>query len=189
MAFDLYFSDLHLGRYLEMWLPANLIFDEFAVRLEIEDSGTAVPHIVVTNGYTTATGFNGFIVEFPADFAAFSPMLLIAAADALERRASTMTLPGGVPLHLELAKQIAAPDDLATVDTDLRGYLTRAVQDVGPYLHGERFVAYLWQEGRSMEYDGATTSSTGALEHEAFHSWHGRGLKPATQADARSLGS
>ena len=35
-----------------------------------------------------------------------------------------------------------------------------------------------------MEYDGGCTSSLGALRHEAFHSWWGRGVKPASQADA-----
>jgi aminopeptidase N len=34
-----------------------------------------------------------------------------------------------------------------------------------------------------MEYDGATTSSVPALEHEVFHSWFGRGIKPARAAD------
>jgi aminopeptidase N len=34
-----------------------------------------------------------------------------------------------------------------------------------------------------MEYDGATTSAVGALEHETFHSWFGRGVKPARASD------
>jgi hypothetical protein len=34
-----------------------------------------------------------------------------------------------------------------------------------------------------MEYDGATTASVDALEHEVFHSWFGRGVKPARASD------
>jgi aminopeptidase N len=34
-----------------------------------------------------------------------------------------------------------------------------------------------------MEYDGATTGSEGSLEHEVFHSWFGRGVKPASARD------
>jgi aminopeptidase N len=34
-----------------------------------------------------------------------------------------------------------------------------------------------------MEYDGATTASVRALEHEVFHSWFGRGVKPARASD------
>jgi aminopeptidase N len=34
-----------------------------------------------------------------------------------------------------------------------------------------------------MEYDAATTASVPALEHEVFHSWFGRGVKPARASD------
>ena len=34
-----------------------------------------------------------------------------------------------------------------------------------------------------MEYDGATTTCAPALEHEVFHSWFGRGVKPACASD------
>ena len=48
----------------------------------------------------------------------------------------------------------------------------------GPYLHGNRFVAFFNGSG-GMEYEGGTTTSTGALLHETFHSWFARGIKPA----------
>ena len=44
-------------------------------------------------------------------------------------------------------------------------------------------MAVLWGAGRGMEYDGATTASVAALEHEVFHSWFGRGVKPARASD------
>ena len=34
-----------------------------------------------------------------------------------------------------------------------------------------------------MEYEGGTTTATGPLSHETFHSWFARGVKPAAQAD------
>jgi hypothetical protein len=34
-----------------------------------------------------------------------------------------------------------------------------------------------------MEYDGACTAAPDAIEHEVFHSWWARGLKPASQND------
>ena len=53
----------------------------------------------------------------------------------------------------------------------------------GPWVHGDTFWAFVWGPGRGMEYDGATTASVPALEHEVFHSWFGRGVKPARAAD------
>jgi hypothetical protein len=35
-----------------------------------------------------------------------------------------------------------------------------------------------------MEYDGGTTTASGNLKHETYHTWWGRGLKPASQNDA-----
>ena len=49
-------------------------------------------------------------------------------------------------------------------------------------MHGNRFVAFFNGSG-GMEYEGGTTTSTGALPHETFHSWYARGIKPASQAD------
>jgi hypothetical protein len=34
-----------------------------------------------------------------------------------------------------------------------------------------------------MEYEGGCTATPGSLQHEAHHSWWGRGAKPASQAD------
>ena len=34
-AFNFGFTDLGAGRYLESWMPANLIFDQFALDLEL----------------------------------------------------------------------------------------------------------------------------------------------------------
>ena len=50
-------------------------------------------------------------------------------------------------------------------------------------MHGDTFWAFVWGHGRGMEYDGATTASVPALEHEVLHSWFGRGVKPARAAD------
>jgi aminopeptidase N len=50
-------------------------------------------------------------------------------------------------------------------------------------MHGDRFTTVIWAAERGMEYDGATTASVPALEHEVFHSWFGRGIKPARASD------
>ena len=66
--------------------------------------------------------------------------------------------------------------------TSSPGWRTTAAR-YGPWVHGDTFWAFVWGHGRGMEYDGATTASVPALEHEVFHSWFGRGVKPARAAD------
>jgi aminopeptidase N len=54
---------------------------------------------------------------------------------------------------------------------------------MGKWDHGDDCIVYVWKGSRSMEYDGSTTTALGALDHEIFHSWFGRGVKPASQND------
>ena len=93
-----------------------------------------------------------------------------------------MTLPvSGTTMTIEAWKPVASAVDLAARIADIGGWLTANETSTGPYLHGSRFVAFLHVGG--MEYDGGTTTSVSPLRHETFHSWWGRGLKPASQAD------
>lgn len=72
--------------------------------------------------------------------------------------------------------------NLTTEINNIKTLLTDNENDCGVYLHDDRFVAFFDGSG-GMEYEGGTTTSTGALLHETFHSWFARGLKPASQAD------
>jgi hypothetical protein len=72
--------------------------------------------------------------------------------------------------------------NLATQLATLEMLLADNENAYGAYLHGSRFVAFFNGSG-GMEYEGGTTTSTGALLHETFHSWYARGIKPAGQAD------
>lgn len=184
LAWDFWFSDLEPARYLEMWLPANLIYDRFDLRLEIELAGAA-PHVLVTNGQSTELNPNRWSIAFSGHTTALSPMLLVLPAEQVESRVASVRLPGrAADLRLELHKPPGGRADLAQVEQMAREYLVFNATHVGPYDHGDRFTAYLWDnQQRSMEYDGATTTSVEALEHELFHSWYGRGVKPASQND------
>ncbi len=184
LSWDLWLSDLKPARYLEMWLPANLIYDRFQLSLEIALVGAAREHAVITNGRTTRRGMNHWLVECPPHFTALSTMLLIHPQDQLASRAAHMSLPGtGSDLRLDLFALRAAEIDLAPAEELLRQLIADNVRRIGPYMHEDRFTAFLWQSERSMEYEGATTSSIEALEHEVFHSWFARGVKPASQND------
>ncbi len=185
LYFDFWFSDLFAGRYLEMWLPSNLIWDTFALDLTVRIDNSAFEHRLLANGARTVLGPNHWQIQYPSHYTALSPMLLIASADRIEARAGNVNLPGTGPVALEIVKLTSNPDDLAAVEASLQGYLTEFAASTGPYAHGNRFTAFIWTNTtRSMEYEGATTSTTGALEHETFHSWYARGVRPATQQDS-----
>ena len=169
LIFDLWMSDLHPGRYLESWIPAPLCHDRFALTIDLEISGTSLPHAVFANGEYTATG-----VRYDPSFTSLSPMLVIAPESRVE-----VDETGGVTVA-----KLAGPEiDLGECNSMIREFLDHDREVFGEYAFGDTFLAYLWATTRGMEYDGATTSSVGALEHEVLHSWFGRGVKPAAAND------
>ena len=85
-------------------------------------------------------------------------------------------------MTIDAWKLASSPTDLAIQIDDLKTHLATNENSTGPYIHGHRFVAFFHVGG--MEYEGGTTTRTGALRHETFHSWWGRGMKPASQPDA-----
>ncbi|HEY0060651.1 MAG TPA: hypothetical protein VGC21_00945 [Telluria sp.] len=176
-------SDLNRARYAEAWLPVNLIFDQFALTLEVSLTGTFAPHSVISNAAMTMLGANHWRLAFPARFSALSPMLEIRATDTLEMQTDTTLLPvSGATVTLEGWKPAGSATNLSNALNTLKTLLADNENDYGPYLHGNRFVAFFNGSG-GMEYEGGTTTSTGALGHETFHSWFARGIKPSSQAD------
>lgn len=183
LAFNFGFTDLGAGRYLEAWIPANLIFDQFELRLTLRILNTAVAHTLITNGTVTSLGVNNWSVTYPARFTALSTLLELRATDTLSKQSGTTLLPvSGVTVTIDVWKLASSSTDLAAQLANLKTFLTSNENAIGPYIHGNRFVAFLNVGG--MEYEGGTTSGPGALKHETFHSWFARGLKPASQPDA-----
>lgn len=184
LAVNFGFTDLAAARYLEAWVPANLIWDQYAVNLELQVTGTAIAHRVITNGTIAALGTNHWRVAFPDRTTALSTLVEVRASDTLSSSSTTVTLPvSGKVVTIEVFKLAAnAAVNLATVSSNIATWLVENENSAGRYLHDNRFVAFIIQGG--MEYDGGCTSSPGALRHEVFHSWWGRGVKPASQPDA-----
>jgi hypothetical protein len=183
LAFNFGFTDLGAGRYLEAWVPANLIFDQFELQLELRINNSAVAHSVISNGAITALAFNHWRLAFPGRFTALSPMLELRATDTLQSSTTTTVLPvSGGTVAIECWKLASSGVNLATQAAAITTLLANNETAYGPYLHGGRFVAFFTSAG-GMEYEGGTTTSSGALAHETFHSWFARGIKPASQAD------
>jgi hypothetical protein len=180
LRFSFGLSDLNAGRYLEAWLPANLIFDQFSIHLDVEVINTVAGHSVITNGQVTGLGTNHWAIDFPARFTALSPLLELRASDSLQSQSGAVALPvSGLNVAVEAWKLSGAAFDLAAQINLLKNFLVANENDYGPYVHGNRFVAFFNVGG--MEYEGGTTTSASALLHETFHSWFARGIKPSGQ--------
>ncbi len=174
--FNFGFTDLGGGRYLEAWVPANLIYDRFSLRLDVRIRNSSTPHVAIANGDAAEVSRNHWRIRFPDTFTALSPMLQLHPRDSVEFASANSG-----KRSIEAWKFRSSPVNLAEQLTNIKRWIDRNERNVGVYPHGDRFVALLHKGG--MEYDGACTASPDALEHEVFHSWWGRGLKPASQND------
>lgn len=183
LAFNFGFTDLGAGRYLEAFVPANLIFDQFELSLQLQLTGTAVAHTPISNGSVTDLGVNHWRIDFPPRYSALSPLLELRASDSLQSHTLNTVLPvSGTNVAISAWKLGSNAANLVNQANAIAGFLTDNENSSGRYIHGNRFTAFIHQGG--MEYEGATTTGTGPLRHETFHSWWARGLKPASQADA-----
>ncbi|MDA8303185.1 MAG: hypothetical protein M0005_16985 [Actinomycetota bacterium] len=188
VRWDLWMSDLEPGRYLEMWLPANLCHDRLAIELSVEVAGAGRRHVLLANGeINEAVPGRRWSVRYPPSYTALSPLLVLAPAEevVLRRRETSVA---GLPMSVTVAclAGAGAAADPASADSaaaDVTAWLSYFAARYGRWAHSSRFVAVVWGSDRGMEYDGATTSSPHALEHEVFHSWFGRGVKPARASD------
>jgi hypothetical protein len=84
LYFEFWFSDLYPARYLEMWLPSNLIYDKFALNLDIQLINTAIGHSIFTNGVVNQLSQNHWQLIFPDRFTSLSPKLCIVATDRID---------------------------------------------------------------------------------------------------------
>src|SRR5712692_2429768 len=113
VRFDFWMSDLHPGRYLEMWLPANLCHDRFALTVDLTVA-TDVPHTVVTNGEVQELSAGRWRISYPDHFTSLSPMLVIAPAGDLMIRSRPVRLAGRTePVEVVTAAPTETGADLA----------------------------------------------------------------------------
>ncbi|MGG9962001.1 hypothetical protein [Ferruginibacter sp. SUN106] len=183
LKFNFGFTDLAPARYLESWFPANLIYDQFDIELDLQVSNTAIQHAVITNATVTSLGTNHWKLNFPARCTALSTLLEIRAADTLQHQSGTVLLPvSGQTVTVDAWKLVTDTATDLTVQINLiKNFLVNNENNIGAYLHGTRFTVFFNMGG--MEYEGAATATTGTVKHETFHSWWARGIKPASQPD------
>ena len=177
-------SDLNAARYLEAWIPANLPFDQYSIDLDIIITNTLVPHTVITNATVTTVGTNHWQLSFPSRFSCVSPLLEIRATSTVESQTGNTVLPvSGKNITIEAFKLVGNAANLNTEINNIATFLAENEEAYGAYLHDNKFTALFTTINGGMEYEGGTTTASWALNHETFHSWFARGMKPAAQSD------
>lgn len=172
------------ARFMEQWLPANLIHDSHPITLDIELVGGAVPHTVVTNAEVEVLVEGAhWLLKFPATSNSMSPLVVLMPSDELESHELPVVLPDGHAVTIHTHRPLSFAQDLAMLAQKAADYLSAYTLSTGPYPHGDRFTVFMGTGIVSVEYDGGTVMSSDVIDHESFHSWYGRGVRPQRQTD------
>lgn len=167
---------------LERVLPSNLLFDRHPIDLTVELVGAKAPHNLVGNGDIAEAGQDRWTATFPSrqPHGSFWALYPTAGVDTLRR---DVALPGGRVVEVTLYGFAADVDvDLERSADVAEATLLEYDAELGPYLHGDRYLAWLRTDmSVSMEYEGATLSTPAALQHEIAHSWYARGIAPVSE--------
>ena len=105
--FDTWASDLNQGRYLEQWLPCNLLYDSFKLNWEFQLQAEAEHHLV-TNADVEEVAANHWKLDFPATYTAFSPMVVIIPATEVEHSTDSFKLDGVGEVQVVVCRRLEA---------------------------------------------------------------------------------
>ena len=166
---------------LERFLPSNLLFDRYPMELDVSLVGAKTPHRLVANGEVVGIGPDRWSVSLPSRQPHGSFWVLHPEA-GVTRTERMVDLPSGaVTVELYAFAQDEGVDLEAAADMAEETLIEYDAR-LGPYLHGDRYLGWLRSDlSVSMEYEGATLSTPGALQHEIAHSWYGRGVAPVSE--------
>jgi hypothetical protein len=160
--------------FLEKFAPANLEFDAFAMRLEVEVRGASATHRVFANGAIETLGDYHWRIDFPAYFTSSSCYFHLTEKDLAVVEDDYSGLDAQVPITI-YGEDRAQLDE---VHPRILEILKELEADYGPFAHA-RLVVYITEFPGGMEYSGATITSPWALSHELMHSWFARSVMPA----------
>lgn len=176
IASAFWMSDLNDRRYLEQYLPTNLEFDQYKMKMDVNVVGSeGYGHVLKANGKVSKISENRFEVEFPAFYSASSVYfhLFPEKNQAANVQFYYPSIDGRmIPVDIYT---IYNPSEFAD---HTRKILAELEADYGPFPHNQVIIFGNAPSG-GMEHSGATVTSLKALGHELFHSYHARGLMPA----------
>ncbi len=168
-------SDLNDRRYLEQYLPTNLEFDQYKMKMLVAVNGAPTNHVLKANGVVKDLGNNSWEVDFPKFYSASSVYFHLFRDNSFVNN---------VQFYLKSIDGRMIPVDIYT-SYDVQPFVDRATEvfheleaDYGAWPH-QQLVIYGNAPSGGMEYSGATITSLNALGHEMMHSYHARGLMPA----------
>ncbi len=173
-----YFSDFSDRQYLEQYLPTNLEYDTYEIKMDVKILGASAPTSLYANGEIEKKSPDHWIISFPSYFNCSALLFILRPEAMTDETQFNLTRIDGSILPVTIFQAVEPhPTDMVAAEKTIRSTISTLEDHIGVFPHPQLLI-YLGG-GSGMEYSGATISDVWSLPHELAHSYFGRGVMPA----------
>ncbi|MEW6055334.1 MAG: hypothetical protein AB1540_01860 [Bdellovibrionota bacterium] len=178
------FADIN-GKGLQAYVPCNpMLYDRFHFFGKMSVANAGETYRFYSNATTSDLDNNSWSFAHSVRVNALAPYFHLLPESAIVGSATRTYQGAAGPITIHAYRtDAAAPNTTGAIDV-IEASLAKYEGLLGPYAHGNKFIAYITTGSGGMEHSGATVSSLSALKHEVFHSWFATGVFPRFYSDA-----
>lgn len=183
------FNDQIDRSFLEKYLPTNLGYDQFSVKIFITQVGVRAPHVIYTNGKIQPLGQGTISIDYPVHFNTSSIYLHILPEPIVGQVSGSFTSKRTnkiIPITIYGIK--VNHQSLVTAMNNVMRIISQLEFEIGPFPQ-EKLIVFLTSEGeRDIDYAGAAIiSELKNLRQQLFLQYLSKGYMPSN-GNARWIG-
>ncbi len=172
-----FMKDMRDREFLERYLPSNLEYDQYKIKLQAQVVGTDKEHRLFTNGkFLRNRKKNSFSVEYPSFFNASSLYFHLVPKKKFKVKESKFTSIDGREVPITVYSKSKVLNSLTK--RKIFKVLKELEKDYGPWPHPQMILYSNSKLRGGMEYAGAAVSGWFAIGHELQHGYFARAVMP-----------
>lgn len=177
----LWFDDHEDRSFLEKYLPTNLEFDQYAMKIQlyIKGQGPGYHHSIYSNGVITDSNQGYLNIDYPSSFNCSAIYLHILPANEVNEVSYVYVSPvtrKEIPITI-YGKNASNERLKNAMDLTLSNILQ--LERTWGMFPKEKLTVFLVPDGKGgVEHDGAVVSEIKNLKHEISHQYLSRGYRP-----------
>lgn len=176
----LYMSDFLDRQYLEQYLPTNLEYDTYEIKMDVNILGASAPTLLYANGEVEKKGTDHWIISFPTYFNCSALFFNLRPTAMTNETKFNLTRIDGSILPVTIFQAVEPyPTDMIAAEKTTRFTISTLEDRLGVFPHAQLLIYLSSDISGGMEYSGATISNDWSLPHELAHNYFGRGVMSA----------
>ena len=171
-----FMKDMRDREFLEKYLPSNLEYDQYKIKLSATIKASNSSHRLFTNGKSLQTRKNHFEVSYPAFFNSSSLYFHLVPTHKFKVKETTFNSIDGRSIPVTIYSKKKYLNKL--VKRKVFKILKELEEDYGAWPHPQLILYSNSKLRGGMEYAGAAVSGWFAIGHELQHAYFARAILP-----------